>query len=63
MSVKNYTAYSDLILVMGQASIHLENLSTATSMWVKPPSSFCNDPKRSSPHTAKGHVMGMVYKA
>src|SRR6185295_9612705 len=28
MSVKNCTACSDLILAMGQASIHLENLST-----------------------------------
>ena len=31
MSVKNNTACSDLILPMGRASIHLENLSIATS--------------------------------
>jgi hypothetical protein len=33
MSVKNSTACSDLMLVMGRASIHLENLSMATSKW------------------------------
>jgi hypothetical protein len=32
--VKNDTACSDLRLVIGRASIHLENLSTATSKWV-----------------------------
>jgi hypothetical protein len=31
MSVKNSMACSDLTLVTGQASIHLENLSTAMS--------------------------------
>ena len=60
MSVKNRTDCSDLILPMGRASIYLENLSTATSKWVKPPGTFCSGPMRSSPHTAKGHVMGMV---
>ena len=54
MSVKNCTAYSDLILVMGQASIHLENLSIATSKWVKPPGAFCSGPTMSSPHMANG---------
>jgi hypothetical protein len=34
MSVKNDTAYSDLRLVIGRASIHFENLSTETSRWV-----------------------------
>ena len=34
MSVKNRIACSDLILAMGQASIHLENLSIATNKWV-----------------------------
>ena len=63
MSVKNRTACSDLILPMGRASIHLENLSTATSKWVKPPDAFCNGPTRSNPHTEKGHVMAMVYRA
>ena len=31
MSVKNSTACSDLIRLIGRASIHLENLSIATS--------------------------------
>ena len=33
MSVKNWTACSDLILPMGRASIHLENLSIPTNKW------------------------------
>ena len=37
MSVKNNTAYSDLITVIGRASIHFMNLSIATSKCVKPP--------------------------
>src|SRR6185312_12933920 len=63
MSLKNRTACSDLILPMGRASIHLENLSTATSKCVKPPGAFCSGPTRSSPHTTNGHVMGMVCRA
>ena len=31
---KEQNACSDLILPMGRASIHLENLSTATNKWV-----------------------------
>jgi hypothetical protein len=34
--VKNATACSDLMLVKGRTSIHLENLSMATSRCVKP---------------------------
>ena len=34
MSVKNSTACSDLIRLIGRASIHLENLSIDTSRWV-----------------------------
>ena len=63
MSVKNCTAYLDLIFAMGRASIHLENMSIATNKWVKPPGAFCSGPTRSNPHTAKGHVMGMVCRA
>jgi hypothetical protein len=36
MSVKNATACSDLMLAWGLTSIHLENLSMATSRCVKP---------------------------
>jgi hypothetical protein len=35
--VKNATACSDLMLIRGRTSIHLENLSKATSRCVKPP--------------------------
>jgi hypothetical protein len=34
MLVKNATAYSDLMLFRGRTSIHLENLSMATSRCV-----------------------------
>jgi hypothetical protein len=63
MSVKNSTAYSDLMLVIGQASIHLENLLMATSKWVKPPVILFRGPTKSSPQMVNGHVMGIVYKA
>jgi hypothetical protein len=63
MFVKNATACSDLMLVRGQTSIHLENLSMATSRCEKPSGAFCKGPMRSRPHTANGQVMGIVYRA
>jgi hypothetical protein len=63
MLVKNATACSDLTLVKGQTSIHLENLSMATSRCEKPPGAFCKGPTRSRPHTANGQVMGIVCRA
>jgi hypothetical protein len=63
MLVKNATAYSDLMLLRGRASIHLENLSIETSRCVKPPGAFCKGPTRSRPHTANDQVMGIVCKA
>jgi hypothetical protein len=63
ISLKNRTACLDLILPMGRASIHLENLSIATNKWVKPPGAFYCGPTRSSPHTANGHMMGIVCRA
>jgi hypothetical protein len=56
-------ACSDLMLVRGQTSIHLENLSTATSRCEKPPGAFCKGPTRSRPHTANDQVMGIVCRA
>jgi hypothetical protein len=47
-------------LIMGHTSTHLENLSMATSRWVKPPGAFRKGPTMSSPHMSKGHVTGMV---
>jgi hypothetical protein len=61
--VKNATACSDLILVKGRTSIHLENSSMATSRCVKPPGAFCKGPTRSRPHTANGQVIGIVCRA
>jgi hypothetical protein len=63
MLVKNTTACSDLMLVRGRTSIHLENLLMATSRCEKPPSAFCKGPTRSRPHTANGQVMGIVCRA
>jgi hypothetical protein len=60
---KKSTTCSDLMLVIGRASIHLENLSMATSKWVKPPVILFKGPTRSSPQTANGQVMGMVCRA
>jgi hypothetical protein len=63
MLVKNTTAYLDLMLFRGRTSIHLENLSIATSRCVKPPGAFCQGSTRSRPHTANGQVMGIVCRA
>src|SRR3954466_960405 len=48
-------------LVMGTASIHLVNLSTATSRCVLPPfEDFLSGPTMSSPQVANGHDSGIV---
>src|SRR4051812_11286057 len=48
-------------LVMGTASIHLVNLSTATSRCVLPPfDDFLSGPTMLSPHVANGQDSGMV---
>ena len=48
-------------VVMGRASIHLENLLMATSKCVYPHMAFYKGPTRSRPHTANGHVMGIIW--
>jgi hypothetical protein len=63
MFVKNATACSDLMLVRGRTSIHLENLSMATSRYEKPPGAFYKGSMRSRPHTANSQVMGIVCRA
>jgi hypothetical protein len=63
MLVKNATAYSDLMLFRGRTSIHLENLSIATSRCVKPPDAFCKGLTRSRPQTENDQVMGIVCRA
>ena len=49
MSMKNNTAYSDFITVIGRASIHFVNLSTMTSKCMKPSGALLRVPTRSSP--------------
>ena len=63
MSWKKAAACADFAVVTGFASIHFVNLSTATSRWVKPPGSLLRGPTMSSPQTAKGHVIGIVWSA
>src|SRR3954469_15073902 len=55
------TVVSVMELVMGTASIHLVNLSTATSRCVLPPfDDFLRGPTMSSPHMENGQDSGMV---
>src|SRR3954463_3024339 len=49
--------------LMGLASIHFVNLSTATNRWVKPLLPVLSGPIMSRPQTAKGQTSGMVFKA
>ena len=51
-------------LVMGTASIHLVNFSTATRRCVCPLlEDFLSGPTISSPHWAKGQASGIVFNA
>src|ERR1041385_7962066 len=55
------TAVRAVELVMGTASIHLVNLSTATNRCVVPPfDDFLSGPTMSSPQVANGQDSGMV---
>ena len=55
------TAVRAVELVMGTASIHLVNLSTAMSRCVLPPfDDFLSGPTMSSPQVANGQDSGMV---
>src|SRR3954469_12761707 len=55
------TAVRAMEMVMGTASIHLVNLSTATSRCVLPPlDDFFSGPTMSSPQVANGQDSGMV---
>ena len=60
MDLMKFTAVVAVELVIGTASIHLVNLSTATRRWVRPPlEGFLSGPTMSSPHVAKGHARGI----
>src|SRR4051794_21525360 len=55
------TSVSAVELVIGTASIHLVNLSTATSRCVRPPfEDFLSGPTMSSPHVENVHDNGMI---
>ncbi len=58
-----YEIYHRSTVLTGLASIDLVNLSTMTNkyffLWVPP----LRGPTMSSPQTAKGHVMGIVWRA
>src|SRR3954470_24870741 len=55
------TAVRAVEMVIGTASIHLVNLSTATGRCVLPPfEDFLSGPTMSSPQVAKGQDSGMV---
>src|SRR3954469_15770438 len=59
-SQTNLRAVVPSSFLMGLASIHLVNLSTATSRCVNPHGVVCNGPTMSSPQTANGQVIGIV---
>src|SRR4051812_39383434 len=63
ISTMNLTAVGPSNFLIGRASIHLVNLSTATRRWVKPPLAFLKVPTMSSTHTANDHVIGIVLSA
>src|ERR1041385_4810973 len=62
-SAMNLTAVGPSSFLIGCASTHFVNLSTATSRWVKPPLARLNGPTMSSPQTTNGHVIGIVLSA
>ena len=62
MSEMKSTALSDEILMIGLYSIHLVNLSTATSTWLNPPGATVSGPIMSRLQQANGHDGGIVIK-
>src|SRR3954469_24270454 len=61
MDLMKLTAMKVVELVIGTASIHLVNLSTATSRCVRPPfEDFLSGPTMSSPQVANGQDNGIV---
>src|SRR3954467_4533514 len=62
-SATKRTAVGLSSFLIGRASIHLVNLSTATRRCVIPLLALLNGPAMSSPHTANGHAIGIVFNA
>jgi hypothetical protein len=63
ISLKNLMVDEPSSFLIGLASIHLVNLSTATSRCVKPSGAVLNGPTMPTPQTANGQVSGMVLRA
>src|SRR3954468_16763365 len=59
----NLRAVAPSRFLMGLASIHLVNLSTATRRCVNPHGDVCNGPTMSSPQTANGQVIGIFHNS
>jgi hypothetical protein len=57
------TACLEQILARGFTLIHLVNLLTLMSRWVKTPDAFLKGPMRSRPHTANDQVMGIFWSS
>src|SRR3954454_19184228 len=63
MSATKRTAVGPSSFLIGRASIHLVNLSTATRRCVMPLRALLNGPTISKPHTSNGHAIGTVFNA
>ena len=63
ISAMNVTTVGPLSFLIGLASIHLVNLSIATSKCVRPPLAVLKGPTISRPQTANGQVIGIVLSA
>jgi hypothetical protein len=63
MSWMKSMACLEPILARGFTSIHLVDLSTARSRWVKPLGAFLKGPKMSRSHTANDQVMGIAWSS
>jgi hypothetical protein len=61
--LKNLIVDEPSSFLIGLASIHLVNLSTATNRCVKPLGAVLNGPTMSRPQTANGQVSRMVLRA
>jgi hypothetical protein len=63
MSWMKSTTRLEPILARGLTLIHLVNLSTMTSRWVKLLGTFLKGLRRSRPHMTNDHVMGIVWSS
>src|SRR3954469_7625655 len=64
IDLMKFTAVRAVEMVIGTASIHLVNLSTATSRYVRPPfEDFLSGPTMSSPQVANGQNNGIVFSS